>query len=154
MKAKLKAFAEKWFQFSKLIVLVSGVIFIGTLVICISKDLSSLYDSSMYLGAITVTGGVFGSAIVWYEKKSQAENVAKIQLQHIKDLSEIEFNVYERKVRLQKELHILGQPDIPMDPEGVSHVDEALEAVINRSLTHLDTSMEEATSAPEMQAYG
>lgn len=154
MKEKLKAFLINMLQFSKLIIIISALVFVGTLIYCITRDLSSLYDSSLYVGAITITGGVFGSAIVWYEKKSQAENVAKIQLQHIKDLAEIELDIYQRKVKFQKSIGVYGKPDVPMDVENMTHVDEAMESMIASSLTKLDTAMDEATSSDEMQAYG
>ncbi len=145
---------EKRFQYSKIIVFVSGAIFIATLFFCLTRDYSSIYDASLHVAAVTVTGGVFGSAIVWYEKKAQAENISKMQLQHVKDVAEIEFNIYERKVRLQKELGILGKPDIGMDDEGMMHVDEQLGEAISKDQNYLDARMDDSTSEPEIQAYG
>lgn len=145
---------EKWFQYSKIIVFVTGAIFFITLFFCLTRDFENVYDATVYVTAVTVTGGVFGSAIIWYEKKAQAENVSKIQIQHVKDTAEIEFNIYERKVRLQKELGILGKPDIGMDEENMMHADESLNNAITRDQNYLESKMDDSVSDPEMQAYG
>lgn len=151
---KLKQFFERWLQYSKIIVFVSGAFFVATLAYCLTRDLSSVYDVSLYVTGITVTGSVFGSAIIWYEKKSQAENVSKIQLQHVKDIAEVEFGIYERKVRLQKELGIIGQPDIGMDDTNQFHVDEQLDEAINRDSNYLGAKLDDSTSDPDLQSYG
>lgn len=145
---------EKRFQYSKLLVLASCAIFITTLIYCLLRDFSCVYDASVYITAISITGGVFGSSIVWYEKKAQAENVSKMQLQHIKDIAEIELDIYSRKVRLQKELGILGLPDIGMDDENVFHVDEHMSEAIDRDHNYLNTKLDDSTSEPEIQVYG
>lgn len=151
---KWKQWSDRWLQYSKIIVFASGALFVATLAFCLTRDFSGIYDTSLYVVSVTVTGGVFGSAIIWYEKKSQAENVSKMQLQHVKDIAEIELDIYERKVRFQKELGILGKPDIGMDDENLFHVDEQLNEAIGKDTNYLDAKMDDSTSEPEMQSYG
>lgn len=136
-------------QYSKLLVFFTGTLFLLSLIYCITRDISSVYDTSLYTAAITITGGVFGSAIIWYEKKAQAENVSKIQLQHIKDTAKIEFSMYEKKLRLQQELGILGEADSEAD---FSIEEQANEAVESDS-SYLSEKLNDATSEPEIQTY-
>lgn len=148
-----KKWADKWLQYSKLIVIVSGIVFISILVYCLSVDYSTVLDVSIYSVAITITGGIFGSSIVWYEKKAQVENVAKIQLRHIKEVSKVEFETYEKKVRLQKELGILDAPDVPMDEEDNFSVDDTMGDAVDRDLDFLDSIRDSAEEEPELQSY-
>jgi len=140
-------------QYSKILVLVTGIIFLICLWYCLTRDASNVYDMSLYTGAVTITGGVFGSAIIWYEKKSQAENVSKIKLQHVKDVAKIEFNLYEKKIRLQKELGIIGETDTDAGDDGDSYIDDQLGKAVEQDGSYLDDKESDATSEPEIQTY-
>jgi len=140
-------------QYSKVLVLITGLVFAVSLAFCLTRDISNVYDVSLYTVAITVTGGVFGSAIIWYEKKAQAENVSKIQLQHIKDVAKVEFDVYEKKVRLQKELGIIGAPEVGMDDGGDFHVDEQMMEAVEQDGNFLNEKKNDAISEPEIQTH-
>jgi len=143
---------REW-QYSKAIVAITGVVFVCVLIFCFTRNIDSVYDLSLYTATVTVTGGVFGSALVWYEKKSQAENVSKIQLQHIKDTAKLEYAIYEKKLRLKKELGILCQSDIGMDDNGDFHIDEQVDGAVDRDSEYLSEKMNDATSDPEIQTY-
>lgn len=140
---------DKRFQYSKMLVFVTGIMFIVSLAYCLTRDISDLSDATLYTVAITVTGGVFGSAIIWYEKKSQAENVSKIQMQRVKDVARVEFEVYEKKVRLKKELGILDTDDCGED----FHIDEQINAAVETADTFLNDKMQDAVSEPEIETY-
>lgn len=139
---------DKKFQYSKMLVFVTGIIFVLSLAYCLTKDISNVSDLTIYTVAITVTGGVFSSAIIWYEKKSQAENVSKIQMQQIKDVAKVEFEVYEKKVRLQKEMGIIESDDCDD-----FHIDNQVDATIDTAESFLKDKMCDAVSEPEIKSY-
>lgn len=128
----------------------SGVVFIATLLHCLSVDLSALYDTAVYVTAISVTGAVFGSTLVWYAKKAQAENVSRIKIEHVKETAKVEWELWQKKVRLQKELGL----NVPLD-EGMEefHVDEELDNAVSKDSEYLDGQMDGSTADPELESY-
>lgn len=147
----MKDFLKKWFQCSKVLCYVSGVVFISTLVRCLSADLSALYDTAVYVTAISVTGAVFGSTLVWYAKKAQAENVARIKIQHVKEVAKVEFALWKKKVHLQKELGLIGTPlDDTMEE---FHVDEEFDDAVSKDSEYLNTQLETSVTDPELENY-
>lgn len=150
MKEKDKRYIKP--QFSKILVFVSGAIFVLAVIWCLFGNVASLYDTSLQVTIITVCGGIFGSAIIWYEKKAQAENVSKIKLQHVKEISQLEFDTYEKKLRLQQELGILGS-STETDDGCDFHVDEMYDDAVNSDNMYVDSKMDDATTDPDIQNY-
>lgn len=128
----------------------SGVVFIATLFHCLNVDLSALYDTAVYVTAISVTGAVFGSTLVWYAKKAQAENVSRIKIEHVKETAKVEWELWQKKVRLQKELGL----NVPLD-EGMEefHVDEELDNAVSKDNEYLDGQMDGSAADPELESY-
>lgn len=127
----------------------SGVVFISTLVRCLSADLSALYDTAVYVTAISVTGAVFGSTLVWYAKKAQAENVSRIKIEHVKETAKVEWDLWQKKAKLQKKLGLDGSVN---DMEEF-HVDEELDAAVAKDGEYLDGQMDSSTADPELESY-
>lgn len=65
---------EKKITFSKLIVILSAILFTCAL----AYTLHSGGDTSTNVTAITVTGSILLTVCVWYYKKAEAENVRHI----------------------------------------------------------------------------
>lgn len=128
----------------------SGVVFIATLFHCLNVDLSALYDTAVYVTAISVTGAVFGSTLVWYAKKAQAENVSRIKIEHVKETAKVEWELWQKKVQLQKELGL----NVPLD-EGMEefHVDEELDNAVSKDNEYLDGQMDGSAADPELESY-
>jgi hypothetical protein len=55
-------------RFLKIVLLITGAIFTGVLVcsLCANTVLNIAVDASIYVTAISVTGVIFGSSILWY----------------------------------------------------------------------------------------
>lgn len=145
----MKEFLKKWLQCSKVLCYVSGVVFIATLAHCLSVDLSALYDTAVYVTAISVTGAVFGSTLVWYAKKAQAENVSRIKIEHVKETAKVEWDLWQKKAKLQKKLGLDGSVN---DMEEF-HVDEELDAAVAKDGEYLDGQMDSSTADPELESY-
>lgn len=127
----------------------SGVVFIATLAHCLSVDLSALYDTAVYVTAISVTGAVFGSTLVWYAKKAQAENVSRIKIEHVKETAKVEWDLWQKKAKLQKKLGLDGSVN---DMEEF-HADDELDAAVAKDGEYLDGQMDGCTSDPELESY-
>lgn len=145
----MKEFFKKWFQCSKVLCYVSGVVFIATLSRCLSADLAALYDTAVYVTAISVTGAVFGSTLVWYAKKAQAENVSRIRIEHVKETARVEWELWRKKAQLQKKLGLDGSVN---DMEEF-HVDDELDAAVAKDGEYLDGQMDSCAADPEIESY-
>lgn len=142
---------KKWFQCSKVLCYVAGVVFCITLAYCLRINANDIYDMTMFATAISVTGAVFGSTLVWYAKKAQAENVARIKIQHVKEVAKVEFALWKKKVYLQKELGLIGTPlDDTMEE---FHVDEEFDDAVSKDSEYLNTQLETSAADPELENY-
>lgn len=81
-------------QFSKKIAVVTTILFIFTLLL---SYFCPAADPAYNIAAIGVAGSIQLTTFVWYLKKSQAENIVKLQTAYVKELSEIRFE-YNKKM--------------------------------------------------------
>lgn len=137
---------QKKFQFSKAIVFVTGTIFILTLGYCLYLMQNVGLDLTLGVTAITSTAAMFAASIVWYLKKSQAENVIKIRISYAEALKKMEWELYEKKARLKKELSLEDDYDL-----NDSHIDSMLDEAINSDNSYLSQQFEDATTDPEIE---
>lgn len=150
MKNGLKKFVNKWFQCSKILVFITAIIFGITLYKCMSVDITSVIDATIPVTAITVTGSIFLSALVWYLKKSQAEFISNKKIEHVKLIGDIEFKNYERKIRLRRELGITDEEDAEISESSV--IDDMYSDAVNKDSSYIDESFDNAASDPEIQS--
>ena len=140
MKQKTEKLQNKP-QFSKLIILSVVILFIATLIHCFTKD---SIDTTTLVTELTVTGGLASSAIIFYYRKAQLENCALIRLDHMKQIAGVEYEYYEKRLRLKKELGVI-------DEEGSVTHDWATES-ITEDINYLNTKLEEASE--DVEAVG
>lgn len=96
-------------QYSKLLPILTGLFFGVTLGFSILEGLSVTDyggGSTIFVTALTVSGGVFGSSIIWYMKKAQVENVFKVKSTLYKTISEEQIRYAEEMLRLQEEYKV------------------------------------------------
>ena len=139
------------FQFSKLIVLITCIIFIICLYNGLTVNVEGYTDLTVIATTITVSGGMFGSAIIYYLKKSQSENNVKLKIELYKVASEERLK-YNEQMMILKQKYTLSEEDL-MSIEDNSPMDdfesEALSAIGNI----ISTSESEADSPVELQNY-
>ena len=138
---------EKKFQFSKMIVFFAGIIFILTLGFCLCTILKMGLDATMGVTAITTTGCIFLSSVVWYMKKSQPENIIKLKYSYTERIMELQYDYYEKKLRLKQELSIQDEIEIPEE----FVIDELCDESVNSDVAYLDSKFDEAIVDPEIQ---
>ena len=139
----------KKFQYSKILPLITFVLFCGCVIKGFSVDISTAYDLSIYATIITSTGALCLTAIVWYLKNSQAEKVARIKSETYKIISEERYK-YNKKMLLLKSKYKNSKEDI-LEIENESPLDELELDAMNSLNASIDSAMEEAVTSIDAQ---
>lgn len=141
---------KRHFQYSKILPLITFILFCGCIIKCFLIDISNAYDLSLYVAIITSSGTVCLTSVVWYLKNSQAEKVARIKAETYKIISEERFNYNARMLEL-KSKHKFAEEEI-WDIENNSPLDELEQSALDSLNSSIDIAMEEATSSIEAQS--
>lgn len=141
---------KKHFQYSKFLPLFTFILFCICLYVIFSKDLSNVYDVSIYATIITCSGSLCLTSIVWYLKNSQAEKVANIKADTYRIASEERYKYNKAMLELKDKYKYTDEEikeveyDSPMD----DFENEALNSLSNS----VDSAMDEATSSIEIHS--
>ena len=87
---KKNTYEEKKITWSKGSLLCSGSIFFA--VVClvfwlyISGNIQNMYDVTLLVSLVSVSGAIFGSNLVWYSKKAASENQYKLRQNNVRKL--------------------------------------------------------------------
>jgi hypothetical protein len=141
---------EKKFQYSKMIPVATGLLFCVCLFKAFSIDYSSVLDVSVYASALTISGGLLGSAIIWYMKKSQAENVFKLKIELYKQASREKLHYNEQMIVL-KNKYMLSEDEM-MEYDDTT-MDGFVDSALSDATDDLDNAMEDATSPVEVENF-
>lgn len=140
---------KKKIQYSKIITLLTFLLFCGCIVKCFSVDISSAYDLSVYATIVTSSGMLCLTSVVWYLKNSQAEKVARIKSETYKIISEERFKYNKKMLELKSEYGYTEEEIF--DIENDSPLDELEEDALNSMNDSIDAAMEEAVESIEAQ---
>lgn len=140
---------KKKIQYSKIITLLTFILFLGCIIKCFLVDISSTYDLSLYIAIITSTGTVCLTTAVWYLKNSQAEKVARIKADTYRIISEERFKYNKRMLELKSKYKYTEEEIFEIEND--SPLDELEQAALDSMNSSIDTAMEEATSSIEAQ---
>lgn len=111
-------------EYSKKIVLLTGIMFISQIITAIIFSYNNL-DTSIIVYTITATGGVFGASIIFYLNKAKLENAIKIKVAF-----------YKLKLNLSREI-----PEEYMD--SINNEFDSLEQTLGMKI---DSTIEEAVN--------
>lgn len=139
-------------QFSKLIVFFAGLLLILALLHGIMLDSSSdnsMIDRTALATELTVTGSVFLTVCVWYYKKSATENTAKIRIDHAKEVAQIEYEFFEKRARLSKELGLTEADIEKINNDTV--LDDMSRDAISEDTQYLNTQFDIQSADPEIE---
>ena len=137
-------------QYSKVLPIITGLLFGVTLVFSMLNGLSG-GNSTIFITALTVSGGVFGSSIIWYMKKAQVENVFKVKSTLYKTISREQIHYAEEMLKLQEEYGVSKDKIRNLDMD--SQLDDLKMSAIMDMTGSLDQAMSDATSPTEIQRY-
>lgn len=142
---------NKKIQYSKIITLLSFILFCGCIIVCFTKDISNMYDLSLYATIITTSGAICLTSIVWYLKNSQAEKVAKIKSDTYRVISEERYKYNKRMLELKAKYRYTDEE--VFDIENDSPLDELEQDALNSMNASIDSAMDDATSFIEAQTF-
>lgn len=146
--------ANKHFQFSKIIIIIMLVIFVYTLyrVLNFQSNTESYVDTAVFCTCLTVVGGILGTALIQYFKKSATENIPKIQTTLYKDTMNIRLEYNKKMMQYQKEFQMTD--DEIYEIENQSQMDEISDSVLNQAVSELDSRSSDAhTDVDSVQSY-
>lgn len=100
-------------QFSKILTILSAVLFIWCLLEGFNTHFGEVYDTTVYVTSITVSGSIFGLCLKSYMSKAKAENIYKVQHGMYEDIMNIKLKYNERMMQLTQEYQ-MTQSDVDM----------------------------------------
>ena len=135
---------KKKIEFSKIIIGILFIILFYVLYKGLNFDFNKyvVSDIAFYVTAITVIGGILGSALVQYYKKSSAENIKKIQTSLYRDTTKIRLHYNEEMMKLKLKYE-MSDKDVS-EFEDQTQIDEISDNVLNQSISEIDNRSSES----------
>lgn len=142
---------DRGLSYSKVLILLTSIIFIACLVVGFKGAKENYMDTAVYVTAISVSGGICGTSILYYFKKAQAENTMKLRIAIYQAAAKERLKFNESMMELMQE-YKLNEEDI-MHMELYSDMDEFMnDAVMNLDSSN-EMSLQSATSEIELQSF-
>lgn len=138
-------------QFSKLLTVGSLILFIWSLLQGFSTDFTQMYDTTVYVTAISISGGIFGICLKSYMSKAKAENIYKIQKSMYEDIMNIKLKYNEGMMELAQHYN-MTQNDIDMI-DSTSPIDEGVDSVISDMRENIDNHLYDTKTEDEIENY-
>lgn len=138
-------------QFSKILTILSFVMFVWTLYCGFSASFNQLYDISVYVTAITVSGGIFGVCLKSYMSKSKAENIYKVQKTMYEDIMDIKLYYNEEMMRLIQKYN-LSQEDINM-ADNTSYIDNGIDNIVGDMQESINNHLYDTKTEDDIENY-
>ena len=142
---------EPKIQFSKFLTFGSLLLFIWSLLQGFTTDFTQVYDTTIYVTAITISGGIFGVCLKSYMSKSKAENIYKIQRTMYEDIMNIKLSYNESMMKLIKQYQ-LTQDDIDMN-DNISPINDGVDDVLNDMKENINNHLYDTKTEDEIENY-
>lgn len=133
-------------QYSKIFPMLSTIVFI---LVLLFSFFGNCEDSTIILGALTASGSVALTAIVFYMKNSWIEKVSRIKIDVVKCVSEERLN-YNKNMLLFLKENNLTQADLSAVEEN-SDIDEFDVESLDNLKESLNEAMSDASTIPDIQ---
>ncbi len=138
-------------QFSKILTILSFMMFVWTLYCGFSASFNQLYDISVYVTAITVSGGIFGVCLKSYMSKSKAENIYKVQKNMYEDIMDIKLYYNEEMMKLIQKYN-LNQEDINM-ADNTSYIDNGVDNIVGDMQESINNHLYDTKTEDDIENY-
>lgn len=138
-------------QFSKILTILSFIMFVWTLYCGFSASFNQLYDISVYVTAITVSGGIFGVCLKSYMSKSKAENIYKVQKTMYEDIMNIKLYYNEEMMKLIQKYN-LNQEDVNM-ADNTSYIDNGVDNIIGDMQESINNHLYDTKTEDDIENY-
>ena len=141
---------ENRLTWSKGNLIVTGTIFVTVLLFTffmyINSNIDNTYDVAALVAAISVSGGIFGSNLVWYSKKAASENQYKLRMSLFRDASNVRLEYNEKMIIMMKKHEVSTEEVDAIDNLG--DMDEFMQGSIEAAVEALD-NMQRESDAPD-----
>lgn len=138
-------------QFSKILTILSFMMFVWTLYCGFSASFNQLYDISVYVTAITVSGGIFGVCLKSYMSKSKAENIYKVQKTMYEDIMDIKLYYNEEMMKLIQKYN-LNQEDINI-ADNTSYIDNGVDNIVGDMQESISNHLYDTKTEDDIENY-
>lgn len=142
---------EPKIQFSKLLTIGSLLLFIWTLLKGLYIDYTSVYDTTVYVTAITISGGIFGVCLKAYMSKSKAENIYKVQKTMYEDIMDIKLKYNQQMMKLIQEYQIT-QDEIDMNDMS-NPINEGVDSIISDMKENVNNHLYDTKTQDEIETF-
>jgi hypothetical protein len=142
---------EPKIQFSKLLTIGSLLLFVWTLLKGLYIDYTSVYDTTVYVTAITISGGIFGVCLKAYMSKSKAENIYKVQKTMYEDIMDIKLKYNQQMMKLIQEYQI-SQDEIDMNDMS-NPISEGVDSIISDMKENVNNHLYDTKTEDEIETF-
>ena len=142
---------EPKIQFSKLLTIGSLLLFIWTLLKGLYIDYTSVYDTTVYVTAITISGGIFGVCLKAYMSKSKAENIYKVQKTMYEDIMDIKLKYNQQMMKLIHEYQI-SQDEIDINDMS-NPISEGVDSIISDMKENVNNHLYDTKIQDEIETF-
>lgn len=142
---------EPRFQFSKFLTLGSLCLFVWALFKGFTTDFTVVYDTTVYVTAITISGGIFGVCLKAYMSKSKAENIYKVQKGMYENIMQIKLQYNESMMQLSQKYN-MTQDDVDMI-DNISPINDGVDSIINDMKENIDNHLYDTKTEDEIENY-
>lgn len=146
---------EKKITWSKGALLFSGLIFVFVVALVfwlyVSGNIQNMYDVTLLATVVTVTGGIFGSNLVWYSKKAGSENQYKLRMSMYKESARVRLEYNEGMIKLSQKYNISKEELDEIDLDG--DMDDFMNSALSNATAGLDEAQGEFDSPDTLENY-
>lgn len=146
---------EKKITWSKGALLCSGLIFVSVVALVfwlyISGNIQNMYDVTLLATLVTVTGGIFGSNLVWYSKKAGSENQYKLRMSMYEESARVRLEYIEGMIKLSQKYDISKEELEQIDLDG--DMDDFMDSALVNVTSELDEAQSEFDSPDNLESY-
>ena len=144
---------DKKVTFSKGIPVVTGVLFILTLIVCIvCINLNqNIFDTAVMVTAISVTGAIFGSSLIWYFKKAGSENQYKLRMSMYEDV--VNQRLYFTEEMLKLRIKYCASEDDIAEIDAIGEIDDLMEETFQNMNNKMNQEQDEFETPNDIQTF-
>ena len=134
---------EPKIQFSKLLTIGSLLLFVWTLLKGLYIDYTSVYDTTVYVTAITISGGIFGVCLKAY--------MSKFQKTMYEDIMDIKLKYNQQMMKLIQEYQIT-QDEIDMNDMS-NPISEGVDSIISDMKENVNNHLYDTKTQDEIETF-
>ena len=142
---------KKQFTFTKILGAILLLLFTYCIISITFRDFSSITDTTPFVTSITVTGGILATYAIWYLRKSERENIPRMQYGIYKDTLDLQVDYYERMIKIKQKYGIIDSDIEQIKSE--SNIDEISDSKLTTLTTQLDSDASELSQKTEQQTF-